>query len=79
MKIENLAGTHQIQHRVLDVFLGSLRAGVSVSKRPNIVRHLRISIPRHYTIGALPAYVGYIPITLTKTVRESSKTSIKST
>ena len=42
-EFESLAGTHHIQHRVLDVFLGSLRVGISVSKWPNLVRHLRIS------------------------------------
>ena len=42
-EFENLAGTHDIQHWVLDVFLGSLRVSVSVSKRSYMVRHLRIS------------------------------------
>jgi hypothetical protein len=42
-EFESLAGTHNIQHWVLDVFLGSLRVSVSVSEQSYMVRHLRIS------------------------------------
>jgi hypothetical protein len=36
-------------------------------------------IPHHYIIGAILAYVGYMPITFTKTVKERIKRKIKPT
>jgi len=32
--LESLVGAHNIQHWILDLFLESLRVGVSISKRP---------------------------------------------
>lgn len=69
--------THHIQHWVLEFFSGGAFGLTYQSPSDPIWSDtFGFPIPNHYIIGAILAYVGYILITLTKTLRERIKRTI---